>query len=488
MVTERSAQSTAARGALFADGRGMLGAMAVVIVLSGVVQGYLTPLLPELGGRLGIDGVGQNNLYLLSQCAFAVLTPLLSRLGDLYGHRRLLRVALGMVVTGSLLMAVRPSVVTLTVGMVLQGAVVGFFPLLAGILHSRAPERGRSGISLLVGALLISIGVGGLVAGVLSEGHAEAGLWAAVPVAVLAVIAGAVLPDSDRKFGGHFHFGAAALLTVGLVALVLVLAQGGAWGWTSARSLGTGALAVVVLVAWVTVERRAAHPLVSVRMLRDRRLAVVSAHTFCAAFGTIGFLGANALFLGADRDRVGYGMGLGPQAIATVSLCMVVAGFAGSTATPRLARRFGDRTVLATGGGLIGLGFLGMILFHDTLPQYVVSALVVGLATGLFESITRTLSAEVVPRRQIALAVGLNELALSLGAAIGAAVIGGLFAAHRHGDAGGHIAVSGFVWSWGACAGVALLGSALALAYGHATPVSPSAARAVRVTSEDDLA
>ncbi|MZD04439.1 MFS transporter [Streptomyces sp. SID5785] len=465
----------------------MLAAMAVVVVFSGVVQGYLTPLLPELGARLGIDGVGQNNLYLLAQAAFAVLTPLLSRLGDLHGHRRLLRVALGMVAAGSLLMALRPTPVTLAVGMVLQGAVVGFFPLLAGILRSRAPERGRTGMSLLVGSLLIAIGVGGLVAGALSEGHAVAGLWTAVPVAVLAVAAGLALPDSDGPRGGRFHYGAATLLTVGLTALVLVLAQGGTWGWAAPRTLGLGAGAVLVLAAWVRVERRAAHPLVNVRMLGERRLAVVSAHTFCASFGTIGFLGANALFLGADPDTTGYGMGLGPQTIATVSLAMVVAGFAGSTATPWLARRTDDRVVLGLGGGLIALGFLGMILFHATLPQYVACALLVGLATGLFESITRTLSAEIVPAHQTALAVGLNELALSLGAAIGAAVIGALFAAHR---AGHHIALDGFLWSWGACAGVALLGAATALVYrGSSTPAAaPLPDRTATLTPNGDPA
>jgi MFS family permease len=467
-------------GGRVGTGGGMLAAMVLVVVLSGVVQGYLTPLLPELGARLGIDGVGQNNLYLLANVAFAVLTPLLSRLGDLHGHRRLLRVSLALVAAGSLLMAVWPTPATLAVGMVLQGAVVGFFPLLAGILRSRAPERGRTGMSLLVGALLISIGVGGLVAGALSERHAVAGLWTAVPVAVLAVTAGLVLPDSDGPRGGRFHYGAALLLTLGLIALVLVLSEGGSWGWTTPRTLGLGAGAVLVLAAWVAVERRATHPLVNVRMLSERRLAVVSAHTFCAAFGCIGFLGANALFLGADPDVTGYGMGLGPQTIAAVSLAMVVAGFAGSTATPRLARRIGDRAVLATGGLLIALGFLGMVLFHSTLPQYVACALLVGLATGLFEAVTRSLSAEIVPERETALAVGLNELALSLGAAIGAAVIGGLFTAHQ---AGGHIALGGFLWSWGACAAVAVLGSAAALAYGARRTPAPAAPQTGRPES-----
>ncbi|WP_405685433.1 MFS transporter [Streptomyces sp. NBC_01387] len=446
------------------SGPGMLAAMAVVVLFSGIVQGYLTPLLPGLGLRLHIGSVGQNNIYLLSQLAFAVMTPLLSRLGDLYGHRKLLRVALAMVAGGSLLMAAWPSAVTLAVGVVLQGALVGFFPLLVGILRSRAPERNRTGISLLVGVLLISIGVGGLVAGVLSEQQAAKGLWTAVPVAVLAVVAGLLLPDSAVPRGGRFHFGAAALLTAGLVALVLVLAQGSVWGWSSPLTLGLAVAAVAVLAAWAAVEYRSAHPLVSVRMLGNPRLAVVSGYTFCAAFGTIGFLGANALFLGASPAETGYGMGMGSQTIAAVSLGMVLAGFVGSTLSPRLARWTGDRAVLASGCLLAALGFLSMIFFHDTLAEYLTAAVVVGLATGVFESISRTLSAEAVEEHETALAVGINELALSLGAAIGAAVIGAFFAAHEvHGTT--HIEVSGFRWAWGACAVVALLGGAAALRY-----------------------
>ncbi|MGW8374873.1 MFS transporter [Streptomyces sp. ODS28] len=446
------------------SGRGMLAAMALVVLSSGIVQGYLTPLLPALGARLHIDGVGQNGIYLLSQVAFAALTPLLSRLGDLHGHRRLLRWALASVAAGSLLMAAWPAPATLAVGVVLQGAVVGFFPLLVGILRTRAPERGRSGIALLVGVLLVSIGLGGLASGLLSEGHAEAGLWAAVPLCLLALLAGLVLPGGAAAYGGHFHTGAALLLTAGLVGVVLVLAQGSTWGWASAPTLGLAAGSLIALVWWVRVESRSAQPLVSVRLLTNPRLAVVSACTFCAAFGTIGFLGANATFLGASPSATGYGMGLGPRAIAVVALAIVLAGFAGSSLTPRLARRAGDRAVLAAAGCVGAAGFAAMAVLHSTLPQYVAAALVVGLATGLFESITRTLSAEAVAEHETALAVGINELALSLGAAIGAAAIGALFAAHRE-PATGHIAYEGYLWAWWTCAGVAALGGVLALGY-----------------------
>ncbi|MEU5832862.1 MFS transporter [Streptomyces diacarni] len=450
------------------SGRGLLATMAVVVVCSGVVQGYLTPLLPGIGAHLGIGSVGQNNLYLLSQLAFAVLTPLLSRLGDLYGHRRVLRVSVSMVTGGSLLMAAWPATATLALGMVLQGAVVGFFPLLAGILRSRAPELGRTGMSVLVGALLVSIGGGGLVAGSLSEGHAVAGLWTAVPLSAAALTAALVLPEGAAARGGHFHFGAAALLTLGLVALVLVLAQGSTWGWTTPASWGTAALALVLLAAWVAVEHRAAHPLVKVRLLRGSRLAVVNVHTFCLAFGTIGFLGANAVFLGTDPDEAGYGMGWGSRTIALVSLAMVAVGCLGSTATPRLAGRVGDRAMLALGGAVCAAGFLTMTAGGGAAAPYLVGALLVGLANGIFEAVTRTLAAEVVAEDETALSVGLNELALSLGAAIGAAVIGALFAAHRAAP-DGPLTLAAFRWSWTVCAGVALLGAAAGLAFRHGT-------------------
>ncbi|MFG2792241.1 MFS transporter [Streptomyces sp. NPDC048419] len=446
-------------------GPGLIATMIVIVVCSGVVQGYLTPLLPVVGGHVGIGGVGQNNLYLLSQVAFAVLTPLLSRWGDIWGHRRLLLIAVAMVAVGSLLIAARPTTATLAVGMVAQSAVVGFFPLLAGILRSRSPEHGRVGMSMLVGALLLSIGTGGFVAGTLSDEHALAGLWTAVPFCVLAIAAAFALPTSTAPRAGRFNSPSALLLTAGLGALMLVLTEGESWGWASPYSLLTIVAALVLLAVWVVVERRSAHPLVDLGLLRNPRLAAVSAHTFCIAFGAIGFLGANAVYLGTDPadGGDGLGLGLGARAISLVSLGMVAVGFVGSTLTPRLARAIGDRAVLAAGGCVGAAGFLSLCLLHSSLPQYLVGALLVGLSTGMFEAATRALSVEVVDEAETALSVGVNEMALSLGAAIGAAVIGALWAGHT--TAHGAVTGGGYQWAWAACAVVALGGAAVGLLF-----------------------
>lgn len=456
-------------------GRALIAVMTVIVVCSGVVQGYLTPLLPIVGAHVGIGGVGQNNLYLLSQIAFTVLTPLLSRWGDMWGHRRLLLIAVTMVAAGSLLIAARPTTATLAAGMVLQSAVVGFFPLLAGILRSRSPECGRAGMSVLVGALLLSIGTGGFVAGTLSDEHALAGLWTAVPFGALALAAALALPTSTTPRAGRFNVPAALLLTFGLAALMLVLTEGESWGWTSAPSLLTQAAALVLLAAWVLVEQRSTHPLVDLGMLRDPRLAAVSAHTFCIAFGTIGFLGANAVYLGTEPDGDGFGLGLGAQAISLVSLAMVAAGFLGSTLTPRLARLIGDRRVLAAAGCAGAAGFLSLLLFHSSPPQYLAGALIIGLATGMFEAATRTLSVEVVDEAATALSVGVNEMALSLGAALGAAVISALWSSHT--TAHKAVTAAGYQWAWAACAVMALGAAAAGLLFRtHTRAPAPEAA------------
>lgn len=442
----------------------MLAAMLAVELCSGVVQGYLPPLLPALGLHLHIDTAGQSDVYLLSQLSPAVLTPLLSRLGDLYGHRRMLRGSLATVALGSLLMAVWPSSTALMVGVVLQGATVGFLPLMLGILRSRAPHRNRSGIGLLVGALLVAIGVGALVAGMLSEHRAETGLWVSVPVALLALVAGFLLPDSSGERGGRFNVSAAVLLTGGLVGTVLTLAQGPVWGWSSHRIVGSAVVGFTFLVLWALVEYRSAKPLVDVRMFANRRLAVVCGITFCLSFATIGYLGANATFLGASTSEAGYGIGLGPRAIAVIALIMVLAGFVGSLLARRLAHLLGDRFVLLTSAGIATVGFVSMIVLHDTLVEYLCGALVVGFANGLSQAITRTLSVEALDVDDTALAAGVNELALSLGAALGSASISAIFAAHPWGHTG-YVQLAGYLWSWGVCAAVTLLGAALALCY-----------------------
>ncbi|KAA9162667.1 MFS transporter [Amycolatopsis acidicola] len=440
----------------------MLGSMAVVAALNGVQQGYLTPLLPSLGHSLHMTASGQSQVYLLSRLATAVWMPLLAKLGDSYGHRRFLRVAIAMVAIGSLLMSVWPSTATLSVGVVFQGAAVGFMPLLIGILRYRAPGRRRFGVGLLVGTLLGALGVGGLVAGTLSEHSATLGLWVAVPVAALAVVASFVIPPGGPGSGERFALVPFVLLALGLVGVVSALALGAGWGWLSAGTIGLALGGVAALVAWIFVERRTASPLIDLRILANPAVAVVATITFCLSFCTIGFLAANSIFLGAKPGRSGFGLGYGPQVIALISLARAFFSIGASLCVAPLMRKIGERRTVVLPGVLIALGFGSFLLWHETFVEYFIATALLGLAMGCYEASGRALIVESVPEKDTAVAAGVNELALALGATVGAAIIGAIITAHESGTGA---TLTGFDLVWSVCLGMALVGAGLGFCY-----------------------
>lgn len=461
--------------------RTMLLSMAVVEMASGTTQQYLGPLLPGLGEKAGIATAGQNWIYVIQQISMAVLTPLLSRLGDMYGYRRVLRVSVLMVTAGSLIMALMPSTAGLTAGAALQGGLVGFMPLLIGILRSRTGrEDSRRGIGLMVGALLVSIGAGGLISGQVGANDPAAGLWVGVVAGLLGVAACMLLPDGKKPGKGqHFDTRGFALLTAGLIGTVLAVAQGGSWGWTSPSTLLTGGLGTVALAAWVFTALRVPQPLIDVRIFTNLRVALLSVVTFCLSFSSIGTLTANVTFLAADADTGGYGFGLGPQPISLVLLMMVTFGFLSSNLTALALRRIGDRATVAAAGTCSAVGFTGLALFHGTLPGYLFFVAVNGAVMGIYQASTRTLIVEAVPEHEPATVAGVNELVLSYGSAIGSAAVGAVFAANPHGTSG-HVTGTAYVTVWTVCAGLGLAaaGASLLLTPGreHPEKVFPTAA------------
>jgi MFS family permease len=469
-----SLQATA-RSCLSMPVLGLFAGLTLVQLFNGTVQGYLPPVMPAVGTRLGLTAAGQSRLLMVVVLSATVLVPLVARLGDLYGHRRMLLISVATVAVGSLLIAGWPTPVTLVVGSILQGAAVGCYPLMIGILHSRAPQHSRAGMGLLGGVVMAAVAVGGLVAGVLSEGRAMAGLWVTVPVAVLALGAAWWLPESDGRRVGRFHIGSALVLSVGLVGLTLAVTEGPTWGWASTQVLVALISGVLALVVWILVEARVAHPLVNLRLFRNPQLAPVLGVVFCLSFGSLGIVGANITFLAAPSGQIGYGMGLGPQSIALVAT--VLLGFAAVSAgmAPLALRHLGERPALAAGAFLTAASFILMVLWHDTLVEYMIGIIVLGLASGLFQVVARTLAVEAVPEHHTALAAGLTELAVGFGATVGAAVISAFLAAHPLGGTR-FVTLSAYLWCWWACAAVSVVGFALVLTwFGCSTTIRPYA-------------
>lgn len=444
---------------------GMIVAMAVIESLSGVTQGYLNPILPALGPVFSIDDPTINGIFLVANVSFAVLTPIISRLGDSYGYRLVLRWSTAVVAGGVFMMALWPSLWTVTVGVVLLTCVVGFIPLMMGILRVTSPASTRTGVSVMIGMLMIMVGAGGLLAGVVGVSDPTLGFWVAVPFAVAALVCSFLLPDAGTPTREGLALVPLTACSLGLIGFVVALSMGPDWGWLDARTLGSGLLGLALLVLWAVLDAggpERGKRFMDLRMLANPRIRAVSLATFFFGFASISYFGTNGIFLHANPDKAGYGFALSPLMIAIVLAAASVLSLASSLLTARALRAFGERATLVFAGLLLAGGFVVMMAAHTSLAGYCAGFALFNLSLGMYQAGTRALSVEGVPLEETSTAAGLNELALSVGIAVGAAVVKLLSSASAE---SGRITEGGLVSIWGALAVAALIAAAASARY-----------------------
>ncbi|MFF2773916.1 MFS transporter [Streptomyces sp. NPDC058052] len=449
----------------------VLASVILVELSSGITQGFLSPVLRSLTDTLKVSAADLNWISIANLLASVAFTPVLSRMGDLHGHRRVLRWNLAVVLLGSLLVGVARDFPTLLAGQILQGAFAGFFPLLVGILRNRSAgaAESRRGISVMVAAL-----VGGLALGLVASGlvarsvdSPTAALWVpAVATSLALAFSWRFLPESDHRPGGPIDWAGGILLCVGLLAVMLGLGLGGTpgWEWDSARTLACLIGGAAVTAAWIAVELRTDEPMIDVRMFRHRNVAVVSLTTLTFTFCMLGLQVANPVFLGTATAQDGYGPGLDPFAIALAMLPNLLALALAALVAPAVARAASDRLTLVIGSLLMAVGYVLSAAFHTHLAAFLAGTAVAGLGTGLMQHSTRTLAVESVPHDRTAVGSGINELLINVGGSLGAAVVLTVFAGHT--PAGRPLPTLGaYTTSWTLCAAVSVVGAALALLY-----------------------
>src|SRR5436305_2339368 len=223
----------------------ILGAAALSFALA---QTSLIPAIGDLITEFHTDAAGVAwtlTGYLLSA---AVCTPLLGRLGDMFGKRRMLVIALALFAAGNVVAALGDSLGVIVAGRVLQGAGGGIFPLCFGIVRDEfPPERVRSSIGLISAIAGIGGGLGLIVGGLLVDNASYHWIfWIGAAVAVLAAVAAQLLiPESPARTPVRVDLRGAAVLGVGLTRPLYAIAKANAWGRGSAKTLGLIAAGLV---------------------------------------------------------------------------------------------------------------------------------------------------------------------------------------------------------------------------------------------------
>src|SRR3954463_7673886 len=270
-----------------------LAVLSLGVVAFTLSQTTVAPALPHIQSSLGITEAAVTwtlTAYLVSA---SVMTPIIGRLGDMFGKKRLLMVTLVAFAIGSALSAVAPSIGVLIAGRVIQGAAGGLFPLAFAIIRDELPrDKVASSIGIVSSITGIGGGVGLVLGGVIVD-HASWHwiFWVSLAITLVALVApGLRVPESPITTPGRVDYGGAALLAVGLAAPLIGVSQSSTWGWGDPRTIGLVTLGIPFLAGLVAYERRQPQPLLDMATLSRRPVLATNAATAFIGLAMFGLL------------------------------------------------------------------------------------------------------------------------------------------------------------------------------------------------------
>ncbi|MEE6288495.1 MFS transporter [Georgenia sp. MJ173] len=219
------------------------GTIVAVLAVAGIVislaQTLVVPIIGILPQIFDTSAANTSWVITVTLLVGAVSTPVVGRLADMYGKKRMLLVAIVPFVLGSIVCAVAPNVVVMIVGRGLQGLATGIVPLGISLLHDVLPkEKVGSAIALMSSSMGIGGALGLPVAAAVTEFTSWRVLfWAtAAAAAVLAVVVWRTIPAHRPHGNAHsFDYVGAAGLAAALVTLLLGVSKGAEWAGPAAR-------------------------------------------------------------------------------------------------------------------------------------------------------------------------------------------------------------------------------------------------------------
>ena len=402
--------------------------VAAFALLQSLVIPVLTTVQHELHTTQGA-ATWVLTAYLLSA---SIMTPILGRLGDMIGKKRVFVATLVALAIGSLLAAVAPSIGVLIVARVIQGIAGGMLPVAFGIIRDEFPAQRVAGAVGSIAALTaVGAGLGIVLAGPIVDVLGYHWLfWLPMILTVIAAVSAIlVVPESPVRAPGRISWLPALLLSAWLVALLVALSEAPEWGWGSGRAIGLLAGAVVLAAGWVIAELRAATPVIDMKMMR--RTAVWTNNLVALLIG----VGMYATFAFLPEfvqtpPAAGYGFGASITQSGLMLLPSTITMFAVGMFVGRLTRALGGKVLVVT-GCLIGALSMAILAFaHQYEWQIYLANALQGIGFGLAFAAMSALVVAAVPPSQTGVASGMNANIRTIGGSIGSAVMASIVTSH----------------------------------------------------------
>jgi EmrB/QacA subfamily drug resistance transporter len=435
----------------------------------------VAPALPEIQHELGVSQTQVTWVLTVYLLTASVATPIVGRLGDMFGKERMLVVTLVAFGTGLLIAALSHSLELLVAGRAIQGLGGAVFPLAFGIIRDEFP---REKVATAIGLISATFGIGGgaglVLSGVIVDHLAyEWIFWLAfVVVAAAVVMTKLYVPESPVRAPARIDWVGAGLLSAGLVCVLLAVSEGNNWGWESGRTVGLLALGVAILAGWGWFETRTDDPLVDMRMMRRRGVWTTNLTALLVGFGMFGSFILTPQFV-QTPEAAGYGFGATVTQAGLFMLPSTVIMLIAGPVSGWLGARVGSRVPVLLGTAAASLSFVWLALMHAEAWQIVFGVALLGVGIGLAFAAMANLIVEAVYQSETGVATGMNTIMRTIGGALGGQIAASIVSGHMQ-------AGTAFPAESGYTAAFAMSAVGLALAFVAALAV-PRARRAALV-------
>jgi MFS family permease len=418
---------------------GLIGYLFLVEIVSGILQGFYIPLIPDLVEHLGIRDADFNWFEAAQLLVAALSVPILAKLGDMYGHKRILLVSTVLTAGATWWLAFTGDFTSFLVAWALQGFYTVWLPLEVALIFDRGRRTGTaaSATRKAAGFLVVALQAGAII-GALAGGRIFTALGGDVtvtliiPAIAVTLVFFAILfgvPESEPLPGRSLDIVGFTVLSIGLLLITsgltfLRINGAGTW-WVYALMIA----GVLVFVPWGRYELKQKDPAIDLRVLRQPNMWPVQ---LTAGLIGISLLGAQAplsTFAGTERDEVGYGLSLDASSISYLIGAYLVSLIVGALLYPVVSRLTTPRIALIIAAFFVAAGYFLFLPFHDTALHVFTNMIVAGIGAGALVGALPAAAAAAAPRGQTGIATALTNTTKTIGGSFASSVFAVLLAA-----------------------------------------------------------
>ena len=381
--------------------------------------------LPSLARQLNVPSSAIDAVVVAYLVSLAVVMPASGWLGDRFGTKRILLLALALFTISSALCGLASSYGMLILFRIMQGAAGGALtPVGTAMLYRTFPPSQRVQVSrILIFATILAPAIGPILGGLLVTKLSWRWVfYVNVPIGIVALLFGLFfLYEHKEKSPGRFDLGGFLLAGSGLALLMYALSEGPSLGWSSINILGSAIIGTLLLCLFVVVELKVPEPMIDLGLLHNRLFRITNLVSFFAYAGFLGVLFIAPLFLQEARGVTALVSGLTtfPEAIGVVVSTQLVA---------RLYPRIGPRRLMA--GGLAGVSIMIALLTQmgEDTNLWVMRVLMFLIGAGMAYAFLplRAAAFATISSSSTGRASAFYSAQTQLGAALGVAILGSI--------------------------------------------------------------